>query len=139
MTDTDRLDALAAAAHSDTPPHWYTEAFFFAFTDEDDGDVFTPEDAAYLAAVDPATIRALIRDRDAAVRERDELRAALEHVTTHHLGRGFVCKTARAALHSKDVPDPYRVVFRNHDVYGPTPAAALRALAARLSAPEERE
>ena len=110
----DKIDALAGAAHSDIPPHWYSEAFFFAFTDEDDGDVFTPEDAAYLAACDPATIRDLV----AAARERDELRAALttigdlcalsvedmavQHGSVQRVLMAVIPSIVDAALHHKD-------------------------------------
>jgi hypothetical protein len=57
---TPDLDALRALAEAIEDGGWYNAAFLGAFIDDDDEQMFGPQDAAYIAAADPATILRLI-------------------------------------------------------------------------------
>jgi len=112
MTAPD-LDALERAAQAATPGPWYQSGspwfstgslvlsgspdrhagYMIVDTDpldyrEDipDGEVADPDDdAAYIAAANPAAIRSLIARLREAERQRDEARAALETISESHI------------------------------------------------------
>lgn len=84
MTDTDTTQRLAAGdlkrlrelAESAEDDGWYNAPFLRAFIDEDDAPVFSEADAAFIAAADPSTVRALL-DRIAVL---ERVREAAERL-----------------------------------------------------------
>lgn len=130
-----KLDELAALTEAIWDGGWHNADYLRAFIDNDDERVFPAEDAAYIAALDPSTVRDLIEAARLGVAWA-AAEAALPEGWRFELQRldfdgPWNCFAKSRAFWEDD----YTVANRDDqhaDGDGDTPGAALQALAATL-------